>query len=171
MSPIVPLRFRITRIVDYAKGLSKLTDNDLLEKAKAIRWEMRSGVSSRARQDECLSLAIEACRRTMGIFHFPVQILGALNLLNGRVIEMQTGEGKTATAVLPAAVRAMVGRGCHVVTSNDYLAKRDAGGKKRCQVSLIASHLSPAGFSRWHARNAFVRQVKSSTFSIEQSLG
>lgn len=126
MSPIVPLRFRITRIVDYTKGLSRLTDSDLLERAKAIRWEMKSGVSSRARQDECLSLAIEACRRSMGIFHFPVQILGALNLLNGRVIEMQTGEGKTATAVLPAAVRAMVGRGCHVVTSNDYLAKRDA---------------------------------------------
>jgi len=73
-----------------------------------------------------LALAVEACRRTLGIVHFPVQILGALSLLNGRIVEMQTGEGKTVTAVLPAAYRAMQGLGCHVVTSNDYLAKRDA---------------------------------------------
>ena len=69
---------------------------------------------------------IVASQRVLGMTHFEVQVMGAIALFEGNIAEMQTGEGKTLTAVLPALLRGIVGRGTHVVTSNDYLAKRDA---------------------------------------------
>jgi len=71
-------------------------------------------------------LVREASRRTTGMSHFAVQIMGGIALFEGGIAEMQTGEGKTLTAVLPAFLRALPGKGCHIVTVNDYLAKRDA---------------------------------------------
>ncbi len=114
---------RILRLLDKLKSLS---DSEITKLAKVLQWNVRSLGATRRTENELMALAIEACRRTMGIIHFPVQVLAAIHLLNGRIIEMQTGEGKTATAVLPTVVRSMRGLGCHVVTSNDYLAKRDA---------------------------------------------
>lgn len=82
---------------------------------------------------------VELIRRELGIELYPEQIDGGIALLRGKIIEMATGEGKTLTAVGPAALRALVGKGCHVLTSNDYLAKRDA--------ELAEQILSRAGIS------------------------
>lgn len=103
----------------------RLSGTDL--KILAGRWkqEVRSLRSSQ-RIDEIFAAAIEASRRIHSLVHYPVQVLGGLQLLRNRIVEMETGEGKTLTAILPIAVRAITGKGCHVLTSNDYLAKRDA---------------------------------------------
>jgi preprotein translocase subunit SecA len=75
---------------------------------------------------QAFALAREATSRHAGIRHFPVQILGGLALLEGAFVEMQTGEGKTITALLPAVAVALSGEAVHIVTVNDYLAARDA---------------------------------------------
>ena len=75
---------------------------------------------------ECFALVREAGRRTMGMRHFDVQLIGGMVLHDGAIAEMRTGEGKTLTATLPAVLNSLAGKGVHVVTVNDYLARRDA---------------------------------------------
>ena len=87
---------------------------------------MRGGESRDHIRDELLALAREASRRALGLRPFDVQVLAALALDDGHIVEMQTGEGKTLAAVMPAALRALTGQGVHVLTFNDYLARRDA---------------------------------------------
>ena len=80
--------------------------------------------------DDILPDAFAACReaadRVLGMRHFPVQIIGGIVLHQGRISEMRTGEGKTLVATLPAYLNALTGKGVHIVTVNDYLAKRDS---------------------------------------------
>src|SRR5262249_1074477 len=75
---------------------------------------------------EAFALMREAARRTLSMSHYPVQIMGAIAIFEGGLAEMQTGEGKTLTALMPTYLRALLGRGSQVVTVNDYLAQRDA---------------------------------------------
>src|SRR5690606_7606759 len=75
---------------------------------------------------EAFAVVREAARRTLGERHYDVQLMGGIVLHEGRIAEMKTGEGKTLVATLPAYLNALAGRGVHVVTVNDYLAKRDA---------------------------------------------
>jgi preprotein translocase subunit SecA len=98
----------------------------LAEQVLSLRWQARSGRPLRSLVTETFALGIEASRRILGKTHYPVQIMGGLALIEGRIVQMQTGEGKTLTAVLPALLRALSGKGCHVLTANEYLAKRDA---------------------------------------------
>ena len=74
----------------------------------------------------CLAACREASARVLGMRHFPVQIIGGIALHQGRISEMRTGEGKTLVATLPSYLNALTGKGVHVVTVNDYLAKRDS---------------------------------------------
>src|SRR5215213_1350653 len=76
--------------------------------------------------DECFALVREAGRRTMGMRHFDVQLIGGMVLHDGAIAEMRTGEGKTLTATLAVVLNALSGKGVHLVTVNDYLARRDA---------------------------------------------
>ncbi|MDA1051989.1 MAG: translocase [Planctomycetota bacterium] len=113
--------------ISLAAGkLGDLSDNELLQRAIQYRWEARGIADFTRIMPAVYTLGIEASRRALGISHYPVQVMGAIGLLHNRIIEMQTGEGKTLTAVLPVALRAMLGKGVHVITANDYLAKRDA---------------------------------------------
>jgi preprotein translocase subunit SecA len=114
------------RIIHRAQELRNLNDPELLRLGREIRWRSRTNVPLVSLAEEAYALVREASRRTVGMEHFPVQLMGGLALLEGHITEMQTGEGKTLTAVLPAYIRALAGKGCHVITVNDYLAGRDA---------------------------------------------
>ena len=121
---------RISKIKDEVLSLeeqfSKLTDEELQGKTAQFKERLEAGSSL----DDILPEAFAACReaawRVLGMKHYPVQILGGIILHQGRIAEMRTGEGKTLVATLPAYLNALSGEGVHIVTVNDYLAKRDS---------------------------------------------
>lgn len=119
-------RHRAHSILEQAGELESISDAEFAEKARELKWRARSGQPLSTVLNDVYALTVEASRRTLGKKHYPVQVMGAIALFEGHIAEMQTGEGKTLTAVLPVALRALVGRGVHVVTANDYLASRDA---------------------------------------------
>ncbi len=103
-----------------------LDDEELKRHSRELGWEAKSGVPLKKLLPEAFGLAREAARRTTGMTPFLVQLMGGMAMFEGGIAEMQTGEGKTLTAVLSAYLRALTGKGCHIVTVNDYLAGRDA---------------------------------------------
>ena len=107
-------------------GLEVLDDLTLTERAQALRAEARSGRPLDEIQVRTYALVRELARRTLGMCPFDEQVLAAFALHRGAVVEMQTGEGKTLAAVMPASLNALTGEGVHVLTFNDYLARRDA---------------------------------------------
>jgi len=113
-------------ILARSDTLQNHTDLDLKRLGRDLQWRAKSGVELRTLIPEGFALIREAARRTLGMSHYPVQIMGAIAIFEGGLAEMQTGEGKTLTAVMPTFLRALVGRGSHVITVNDYLAQRDA---------------------------------------------
>ena len=114
------------RIVKESDAMGRISSEQLLSRSRDIQWQAKTGTPLKSLLLEAFSLVRESARRVRGMPHYPVQLVGGIAMLNGQVAEMQTGEGKTLTAVLTAYLRALVGRGCHVVTVNDYLARRDA---------------------------------------------
>ena len=114
------------RILARADESRTLSDARLRKRARELRWDAKGGTPLRRLLPEVYALAIEATDRERGLRHFPVQVLGGVALFHDHIVEMQTGEGKTITGVLPVALRALLGRGVHVVTANEYLAGRDA---------------------------------------------
>jgi len=103
-----------------------LDDEELRRHSRELRWKAKSGVPLKKLLPEAFGLAREAARRTTGMTPYLVQLMGGMAMFEGGIAEMQTGEGKTLTAVLSAYLRALAGKGCHIVTVNDYLAARDA---------------------------------------------
>ena len=123
----VSLRTRLARrVLSQSDEMAVRSDAELLASAQQIRWRLQSGTSLLDVLPTAFALVVESAWRSCGQRCFPVQILGGISMLQSGVAEMQTGEGKTLTALLPAFVRALYGVGCHVLTANDYLAKRDA---------------------------------------------
>jgi preprotein translocase subunit SecA len=120
------LRATANRIVQKSEALASLTDEELRCRSDELRWQAQTGTPPRRLLVDAFALVREAARRTVRMQHFPVQVMGGIVLFRGDVAEMQTGEGKTLAAVMPAYLRGLVGRGCHIVTVNDYLARRDA---------------------------------------------
>ena len=116
----------LTEINELEAGLTALSDNDIQERAHALRRRARAGEPLDALRVALFAVAREAARRTIGLRPFDEQIVAGLALGRGRIVEMQTGEGKTLAAVMPAALNALPGDGVHVLTFNDYLARRDA---------------------------------------------
>jgi preprotein translocase subunit SecA len=117
---------RVGRINGYEAELEHYTDAELREAADELRERARGGESLDDLLYECFALVREAGRRTMGMRHFDVQLIGGMVLHDGAIAEMRTGEGKTLTATLAVVLNSLGGRGVHVVTVNDYLARRDA---------------------------------------------
>ena len=120
---------RLERIVPLTEAAAqRLSEGaDLGACAAELRPLLRrAGLRDIALAAQCFALVREAATRAIGQRHFDVQLTGGWAMLNGRVAEMQTGEGKTLTATLPAAAAALAGRAVHVITANDYLAARDA---------------------------------------------
>jgi preprotein translocase subunit SecA len=133
----------------YEPEVEDLSDAELRAKSDEFRARARGGDSLDDILPEAFACVREAARRTIGQRHFDVQVVGAIALHQGRIAEMKTGEGKTLTSTMPAYLNAIDGRGVHVVTVNDYLAKRDSewmGGIYRAlgvSVGLIQSSMSP----------------------------
>jgi preprotein translocase subunit SecA len=108
-------------------GIQALSDADLLAKTAEFRGRLAGGTALDELVPEAFAVVREAARRTLGMRHFDVQLIGGLALHEGKIAEMRTGEGKTLVATLPAYLNALTGQGVHVVTVNEYLAQRDAG--------------------------------------------
>ena len=106
--------------------LQSLTDDELLKRSLALRYEAQSGTPLDKISVEAFALVRESARRTIGMQHYPVQLLGGFAMFDRSIAVMQTGEGKTLTATLPLYLAALSGKGAHLTTANDYLAARDA---------------------------------------------
>jgi preprotein translocase subunit SecA len=117
---------RVYRISGYEEEFEHSTDAELREHADELRERARGGESLDDLLYECFALVREAGKRSMGMRHFDVQMIGGMVLHDGAIAEMKTGEGKTLTATVAVVLNSLGGRGVHVVTVNDYLARRDA---------------------------------------------
>ncbi|HEY6399131.1 MAG TPA: preprotein translocase subunit SecA [Solirubrobacteraceae bacterium] len=117
---------RVARINDFEEEFEHYTDAELRESADELRERAHAGESLDDLMFECFALVREAGRRTLGMRHFDVQLIGGMVLHDGSIAEMKTGEGKTLTATLAVVLNSLGGRGVHLVTVNDYLARRDA---------------------------------------------
>src|SRR3989339_1142319 len=123
---IEALRPLVQRINDLEPEIQKLTDEQLREKPLSWRQELSAGQSLETILPAAFAAVREASVRTIGLRHYDVQLIGGLVLHQGKVAEMRTGEGKTLVATLPIYLNALTGAGVHLVTVNDYLAKRDS---------------------------------------------
>ena len=145
---------RLAKIADQVMALddeyAALTDEELKAKTAEFKDKLADGASLDDILLDAFATAREASWRVLGQKHFKVQIMGGAALHFGNVAEMKTGEGKTLTSVLPAYLNALSGKGVHVVTVNDYLAKRDAEMMGRVhhflglEVGVILSEMRPA---------------------------
>ena len=121
---------RVTPIVDKINSLeeeiSKLTDSELRAKTDYFKEQLKNGKTLDDILPEAFAVVREASKRVLGMRHFDVQLIGGIILHQGRIAEMKTGEGKTLVATLPVYLNALEGKGVHVITVNDYLAKRDS---------------------------------------------
>ena len=121
---------RIYPIADAIEALEpvmqKLTDSELKEKTREFKKRLAEGETLDDILPEAYAVVREAAVRTLGMKHYRVQLIGGIILHQGRIAEMKTGEGKTLVSTLPAYLNALAGKGVHIVTVNDYLAKRDA---------------------------------------------
>ena len=121
---------RINGLVDQIEGMRpqmmELTDEQMRDKTKEFKKRLSEGETLDDILPEAYALVREAARRILNTEHYRVQLIGGIVLHQGRIAEMRTGEGKTQTCLLPAYLNALEGKGVHVVTVNDYLAKRDA---------------------------------------------
>src|SRR2546423_4494494 len=117
---------RVGRINDFEPELELDPDDELRERADQLRERAQGGEALEDLLPESFALTREAAKRTLGQRHFDVQWIGGMVLHDGSIAEMKTGEGKTLTATLPIVLTSLAGNGVHLVTVNDYLARRDA---------------------------------------------
>ena len=116
----------VKKIESYRDAMGKLTDDELRAKTAEFKERVAKGTSLDDILPEAYAVVREGAKRVLNQEHYRVQLIGGIILHQGRIAEMRTGEGKTQTALLPAYLNALEGKGVHVVTVNDYLAKRDA---------------------------------------------
>lgn len=120
---IMPL---VEKIESLRPDMQKLSDEELRGKTREFKKRLEEGETLDDLLPEAFAVVREAGKRVLGMEHFRVQLIGGIILHQGRIAEMRTGEGKTLVATLPSYLNALEGKGVHVVTVNDYLAKRDA---------------------------------------------
>ena len=116
----------VKKIESYRDAMGQLTDDELKGKTAEFKKRLAEGETLDDLLPEAYAVVREAAKRVLNQEHYRVQLIGGIILHQGRIAEMRTGEGKTQTALLPAYLNALEGKGVHVVTVNDYLAKRDA---------------------------------------------
>ena len=120
---IMPL---VEKTESYQSQMQQLTDEQLRDKTREYKKRLAEGATLDDLLPEAFATVREAAKRVLGMEHYRVQIIGGIILHQGRIAEMKTGEGKTLVSTLPAYLNALEGKGVHIVTVNDYLAKRDA---------------------------------------------
>ena len=144
---------RVMPLVNKINGLEpemeKLSDEELRKKTDYFKKELKDGKTLDDILPEAFAVVREASKRVLGMRHFDVQLIGGIILHQGRIAEMKTGEGKTLVATLPAYLNALTGEGVHVITVNDYLAKRDSEWMGKLykflglSVGLVISGMKP----------------------------
>ena len=117
---VMPL---VNKINEIEPEIEKLTDAELRAKTAEFKERLEKGETLDDLLVEAFAVVREASKRVLGMRHFDVQLIGGIILHQGRIAEMKTGEGKTLTTTLPAYLNALTGKGVHIVTVNDYLAK------------------------------------------------
>ena len=123
LKKIYPIVDKVTALEDTMAAKS---DAELRAMTDEFKQRLKNGETTDDILPEAFAVCREASWRVLGMKHFPVQIVGGIVLHQGRIAEMKTGEGKTLVATLPAYLNALTGKGVHIVTVNDYLAKRDS---------------------------------------------
>src|ERR1700754_210122 len=126
----------IAAINDLEPQLKALSDSDLAAKTVEFKQRIANGAGLDDILIEAFAVCREAGRRVLNMRHFDVQLIGGITLHRGRIAEMKTGEGKTLVATLPSYLNALAGKGVHIVTVTDYLARRDAEWMGRIHRSL-----------------------------------
>lgn len=165
---IYPIRDKVLALDEQ---FSKMSDQEL----KAMTPKLKERLSNGESLDDILPEAFATCReaawRVLGMEHFPVQIVGGIVLHQGRIAEMKTGEGKTLVATLPVYLNALTGKGVHVVTVNDYLAKRDSEEMGKVYrwlgltVGLVIHDIEPA--DRQKAYNSDITYGTNNEFGFD----
>src|SRR5438105_2680420 len=117
---------RVALIGAFEPELDHDSDAELRERMDVLRERAKDGDALDELLPECFAIVREVGKRTMGMRHFDVQLIGGMVLHGGQIAEMRTGEGKTLTGTLAVVLNSLAGKGVHVVTVNDYLARRDA---------------------------------------------
>ena len=126
----------VQQINDLEESIQALSDQELTAKTAALRNRNKEGATLDDLLPEAFAIVREASVRTLGLRHFDVQLIGGIVLHRGMISEMKTGEGKTLMATLAVYLNALTGKGVHVVTVNDYLARRDADWMKPIFTAL-----------------------------------
>jgi len=159
----------LAAVNDLESEVAFSTDEGLAARARDLRLRVRNGDSTSALIAEAYALVREASKRTLGQRHHDVQILGGIVLQEGRIAEMQTGEGKTLVAALPTFLEALSGNGVHVITANDYLARRDMEviGRVHRFLGLSVGLIIP-GISDLERRAAYACDV---TYAVSSEIG
>ena len=140
----------IEKINSLEESISKLTDSELRAKTEEFKEQLKNGKTLDEILPEAFAVVREASKRVLGMRHFDVQLIGGIVLHQGRIAEMRTGEGKTLVATLPVYLNALTGKGVHVITVNDYLAKRDSEWMGKLykflglSVGLVISRMDPS---------------------------
>ncbi|MBK8932572.1 MAG: preprotein translocase subunit SecA [Chloroflexi bacterium] len=146
---IAGLRPIVNEVGDLEAALLQMSDDELRARTAVLRERLENGETLEDLLPEAYALVREASVRTTGLRHYDVQIMGGILLHRGEVVEMRTGEGKTLVATLPLFLNALTGRGAHLVTVNEYLARRDGGwmGNIFYHLGLSVACIGPQQFS------------------------
>ncbi len=159
----------VDKVLSYEEEYKELSDSALKAKTREFKDRLKNGETLDSLLPEAFAVVREASWRVLEMRHFPVQIIGGIVLHQGRIAEMKTGEGKTLVATLPAYLNALTGEGVHIVTVNDYLARRDSEWMGKLyrflglSVGLAVSQMEPA--AKQEAYNADI------TYGTNNELG
>ena len=166
---------RVMPLVNKINGLEpemeKLSDEELRAKTDYFKKELKDGKTLDDILPEAFAVVREASKRVLGMRHFDVQLIGGIILHQGRIAEMKTGEGKTLVATLPAYLNALTGEGVHVITVNDYLAKRDSEWMGKLynflglSVGLVICGMKPN--EKQHAYNCDITYGTNNEFGFD----
>ena len=154
----------VKKINELEPDMQKLSDNELRGKTDEFKNRLDKGETLDDLLPEAFAVVREAAKRVLGMRHFDVQLIGGIILHQGRIAEMKTGEGKTLVATLPVYLNALTGKGVHVITVNDYLAKRDSEWMGKVYKFLgLTVGLSIAGMNPQEKQKAYACDVTYGT--------
>ncbi|MCU1807032.1 preprotein translocase subunit SecA [Cytobacillus firmus] len=164
---------RLTKMAEeidaLASDMEKLSDEQLSEKTEEFKARYQKGETVDNLLTEAFAVVREAAKRVLGLYPYPVQLMGGISLHDGNISEMKTGEGKTLTATMPVYLNALTGKGVHVVTVNEYLASRDANEMGQLYEFLgLTVGLNLNGLSKEEKQAAYAADI---TYSTNNELG
>lgn len=153
----------------FAKEIESLSDDELQGKTEEFKERIEQGETLDDLQPEAFAVCREAAKRVLGLYPYPVQIMGSAVLHDGDIAEMKTGEGKTLTATMAVYLNALLGKGVHVVTVNEYLSERDAKEMGQLYEWLgLTVGINKGGMSAEEKRQAYLEDI---TYSTNSELG